>query len=263
MGGKTRPLKPSRVFPCGLVCCCCFSLGLQTLFKQCLEGRELGPEITSLLLHISNLRLLWQLAAATAAADSNAAGIAAYVQQRSAFVKVLEALLESGASEQLVTPEQLLSGQWWNTNRRAGGSSSSNAQVPAELAEQLSVGLHTLQDLAFLLLTDLIFLENGNAAGQQQAATAGSSRRAAAGAGAFGQLSVSSNVLDRLWRYCCDVLEREAPEVATGDGAEEEDAIEDDEEDVFDDYDTQGTVKCMQQVRIHSCLVMSHPVFKH
>lgn len=181
------------------------------------------------------------------------------MQQRSAFVKVLEALLESGASEQLVTPEQLLSGQWWNTNRRAG--SSSHAQVPAELAEQLSVGLHTLQDLAFLLLTDLVFLENGNAARQQQAATAGGSRRTAAGAGAFGQLLVSSNVLDRLWRYCCDVLEREAPEVTTGDGAEEEDAIEDDEEDVFDDYDTQGALKSMQQLLIHF-FVLSHPALE-
>lgn len=54
-----------------------------------LQGRELGPDITSLLLHISSLRLMWQLAATVAAGDaSDTAALNAYVQQRGAFAKV-------------------------------------------------------------------------------------------------------------------------------------------------------------------------------
>lgn len=204
-----------------------------------MEGRELGPDITALLLRITNLRLMWQLATAVAAADTaDTAALTAYLQQRTTFAKVLESLLESGASERLVTPEQLLSAQWWNSNERH--NSQSNSQVPAELAEQLSVGIHTLQDLSFLLLTELLWLENGNAALQQGgAAAAGGSRRGAAGAG-FGQMALSSSVLDRLWRYCCEVLDREAPEVPAAGGDGEEDEIEEDPDDVFDDYDAEG-----------------------
>jgi hypothetical protein len=203
-----------------------------------MEGRELGPDITALLLRITNLCLMWQLAAAVAAAAAgteDAAALNVYLQQRTTFVKVLESLLDSGATERLVTPEQLLSAQWWHLNDRH------NSQVPAELAEQLSVGIHTLQDLAFLLLTELLWLENGNAALQQGlAAAAGGSRRGAAGAG-FGQMALSSGVLDRLWRYCCGVLEREAPEVPeTVGGGGEGDEIDEDPDDVFDDYDAEG-----------------------
>jgi hypothetical protein len=219
-----------------------------------MQGRELGPEITSLLLHISSLRLMWHLAV-TAAAGTEAAPDAAaapdtaalntYVQQRGVFAKVLEGLLDSGATEQLVTPEQLLSQQWWNSNStRAGsqivGSQGNSGQVPAELAEQLSVGLHTLQDLAFQLLTDLMFLENANASAAVQQQQQG--RRAAAGGG-FGQMGFSNSVLERVWRYCVGVLGREAPEVpAAGEGGEEEEEEDQIEDDVFDEYVAEGGV---------------------
>lgn len=202
-------------------------------------------------------------AAAVAGGTSDAAAITAYLQQRNAFVRVLDALLESGASELIMTPEQLLS---VSGTAAAGGTSSQGqynktAVLPVltpELAAQLSVGLESLQDLAFLQLTDLVFLENATGSAAHEgvdAAAAGGGRgggggrrsaaaAAAAAAGGFGRLALSSS-LERLWRYCVGVLEREGPpSVGEGLGGEgEEDVIEDadeEEDDDFDDIDAQG-----------------------
>lgn len=206
-----------------------------------MEGREVGPELTSLLLHISNLRLLWQLGTAMTAEDTSTAALNAYVQQRSGFAKVLEWLLESGGTEQLTSPEQQLAAQWGHSNVRYNSQGVDSQQsLPAELAEQLSVGIHTLQDLAFLQLTELLWLENGNAVLAEQQQQLGGRRGVSGG---FGRMAVSSAVMDRLWRYCCGVLEREAPEVPEGAAAGgEEDGIEegDDPDDIFDDYGGQG-----------------------
>lgn len=63
----------------------------QSLLKASLEGRELGPEITSLLLHITNKGLLFQLRALQAAGSGSGddtAAVVAYVQARTAFIKV-------------------------------------------------------------------------------------------------------------------------------------------------------------------------------
>jgi hypothetical protein len=191
---------------------------------------------------------MWQLAAATAAAAAagGSAGLdrataTAYVQQRSAFVKVLEFLLEHGAGELLVTPEQLLARHSWTAGRHLGRNM--NGQVPAELAEQLSVGLQSLQDLAFMQLTELMFLENGNVAAAEQAAAAaagGGRRAAAAAAGSFGHMELSSTVLQKAWQYSREVLEREAPEVPpAGEEGDEDDTI-DDPDDIFDEFDAEG-----------------------
>jgi hypothetical protein len=131
--------------------------------------------------------LLTQLRGLQASTADDTAAVSTYVQQRSAFVRVLEALVESGSQEQLLTPQQLLaSGAAAGGGIAAlGGAGSAAAPAPAALAVsdalagQLAVGLPTLQDQAFTQLSDLLFTENAVAADlRAQAAAAAAAARA-------------------------------------------------------------------------------------
>eukprot|EP00879_Flechtneria_rotunda_P009665 GHRR01010112.1.p1 GENE.GHRR01010112.1~~GHRR01010112.1.p1 ORF type:complete len:1314 (+),score=643.17 GHRR01010112.1:935-4876(+) len=179
----------------------------QTLLQHSLEGRELGPEVTSLLLHVVNISLLWQQRAAA----SDPAAATALTRNRSTFFRVLEALLENGATEHIIRPEQLL----------ADGNASSHPEVSAEVLQQISVGLLTLQDLAFQQLADLMFV----AAGCKVAADTGSAR-----------LVPSMGLLNKCWKYCQDVLGREGPDVEALEAAQEEEQVDKD----LIDWDGQG-----------------------
>jgi hypothetical protein len=173
-------------------------LTLQTLLQQSLAGRDLGPEIMQLLLHTTNTSLLWQ----QRSAQHNPAAVPAFVQSRTNFIRVLEALLDSGAAEQLVRPEQILQdGAGGDLAAAGGGLRFAGGDVPADLAEQVSAGIPTLQDLAARLLLDHVFLAGslaslaGNAAAAEDGA--GSSEAAAALAAAAPKLLPSMTLLNK------------------------------------------------------------------
>lgn len=97
-----------------------------------------------LLCQVTNISLLWQ--ARSAVADPGA--VPAYLQRRNPFVSVLQALLDSGDSEPLQSPRQLL--------RAAGvlglfGQSSQQTSddelLSTELEAQLAACIPTLQVL--------------------------------------------------------------------------------------------------------------------
>lgn len=163
---------------------------LQTLLQQSLAGWELGTEIMQLLIHTTNTSLLWQ----QRSAQHNPAAVNPYLQNRSTFMRVLEALLDSGASEQLVKPDQLLGGTGVTGNAAFGALGSTG--LPADLAEQVSAGIPTLQDLAAQLLLDHIFVGGGlglSAAGAEQ----GEAAAAWAAASASGKLAPSMALLSK------------------------------------------------------------------
>jgi hypothetical protein len=189
-------------------------------------------------------------------------GVAAYLQQRTAFVRVLDGVFSSGADERLVTPAQLLAAQQQGGAAGllglGGGTPAAAAtpELPADLAAALSGGLHTLQDLVYLMLTDLLLVENGAATAllHQLGDGGGGSAAAAAAAlqarpGGFGQLQLHTGQWERLWGYVCSVLERETPEAEDDEAAGAEDAVvgagggeEDDPDDDFDDWDATGAL---------------------
>uniref|UniRef100_A0A383WKN0 SCD domain-containing protein n=1 Tax=Tetradesmus obliquus TaxID=3088 RepID=A0A383WKN0_TETOB len=205
----------------------------QTLLQQSLAGRELGPEIMQLLLHTTNTSLLWQ----QRSAQHSAAAVPAFVQSRTNFMRVLEALLDSGAAEQLVRPEQLLQAGGGADVAAGygglGGLGLAGNEIPADLADQVAAGIPTLQDLAGRLLLDHVFLAGsvtslaGNAAAAEDGA--GSSEAAAALAAAATRLLPSMTLLNKLWRYCLSVLDREGPDEEAL-AAAEDDADDDDED---------------------------------
>ncbi|WIA41354.1 hypothetical protein OEZ86_004947 [Tetradesmus obliquus] len=209
----------------------------QTLLQQSLAGRELGPEIMQLLLHTTNTSLLWQ----QRSAQHSAAAVPAFVQSRTNFMRVLEALLDSGAAEQLVRPEQLLQAGGGADVAAGygglGGLGLAGNEIPADLADQVAAGIPTLQDLAGRLLLDHVFLAGsvtslaGNVAAAEDGA--GSSEAAAALAAAAPRLLPSMTLLNKLWRYCLSVLDREGPDEEALAAAEDD--ADDDEEDADED----------------------------
>jgi hypothetical protein len=177
-------------------------LFLQTLLQQSLAGRELGPEIMQLLLHTTNTSLLWQ----QRSAQHSAAAVPPFVQSRTNFMRVLEALLDSGAAEQLVRPEQILQDGGSTDLAAGGGLGFQGGEVPADLAEHVSAGIPTLQDLAARLLLDHVFLAGsltslaGNgaaAAGGGGEGGAGSNEAAAALAATASKLLPSMTLLNK------------------------------------------------------------------
>jgi hypothetical protein len=182
-----------------LYCVLVVLLSLQTLLQQSLAGRELGPEIMQLLLHTTNTSLLWQ----QRSAQHSAAAVPAFVQSRTNFMRVLEALLDSGAAEQLVRPEQILQDGNAAGVAAGGGLGLAGNEGSEELAEQVSAGIPTLQDLAARLLLDHVFLAGslaslaGNAAAGGGEDGAGSSEAAAALAAAAPQLLPSMSLLHK------------------------------------------------------------------
>lgn len=170
------------------------SLPLQTLLQQSLAGRELGPEIMQLLLHTTNTSLLWQ----QRSAQHSAAAVPAFVQSRTNFMRVLEALLDSGAAEQLLQAgggADVAAGYGG-----LGGLGLAGNEIPADLADQVAAGIPTLQDLAGRLLLDHVFLAGsvtslaGNATAEDGA---GSSEAAAALAAAAPRLLPSMTLLNK------------------------------------------------------------------
>lgn len=133
-------------------------MSVQTLLQHSLEGRELGAEITSVLLQVTSMSLLWQQVAVLEKHGS----LGTYIQNRSAFIRVLEALMDSMGSEQLITPQRLLKGRSW------GLGCWESQEVPADLADQVSAGILTVQDQAAQLLMDIMFVGGGLAAALQE-----------------------------------------------------------------------------------------------
>jgi hypothetical protein len=155
-----------------------------------------------LLLHTTNTSLLWQ----QRSAQHSPAAVPAFVQSRTNFMRVLEALLDSGAAEQLVRPEQIMQdGGGLATDLAAGGGLGfPGGEIPADLAEQVSAGIPTLQDLAARLLLDHVFLAGSltSLAGRAAAPAggedgAGSSEAAAALAAAASKLLPSMTLLNK------------------------------------------------------------------
>jgi hypothetical protein len=154
-----------------------------------------------LLLHTTNTSLLWQ----QRSAQHSPAAVSAFVQSRTNLMRVLEALLDSGAAEQLVRPEQIMQdGGGLATDLAAGGNLGfPGGEIPADLAEQVSAGIPTLQDLAARLLLDHVFLAGsltslaGNAAAAGGEDGAGSSEAAAALAAAASKLLPSMTLLNK------------------------------------------------------------------
>jgi hypothetical protein len=153
-----------------------------------------------LLLHTTNTSLLWQ----QRSAQHSPAAVPAFVQSRTNFMRVLEALLESGAAEQLARPEQILQDGGSTDLAAGGGLGFPGGEIPADLAQQVSAGIPTLQDLAARLLLDHVFLAGSltSLAGNAAAAAggedgAGSSEAAAALAAAASKLLPSMTLLNK------------------------------------------------------------------
>lgn len=155
---------------------------LQTLLQQSLEGRELGAEITSLLLQVTNMSLLWQQVAVTA----DPTNLNTYIHNRNSFIRVLEALMDSMGSEQLIPPQQMLKGALQGLGVSPGDLGSQDDVT--NVTDQLSAGIPTLQDQAAQMLMDLIFVGSGLVAALQGDGNA---------AGSLDKVAPSRSLLER------------------------------------------------------------------